>query len=85
MVMGRNSSSKGRGFKSMALYTGWTFFTYICYKNCNDVCLNRPKINDKRGHVGPFFLKKEILSIFTYVTLPSKTILKIVPNIVGTK
>ena len=31
-----------------ALYTGWTFFTYICCKNCNDVCLKRPKINNKR-------------------------------------
>ena len=30
------------------LYTLWTFFTYICCKNCNDVCLKRPKINDKR-------------------------------------
>ena len=28
---------------------GWAFFTYICCKNYNDVCLKRPKINDKRG------------------------------------
>ena len=26
-------------------YTRWIFFTYICCKNCNDVCLKRPKIN----------------------------------------
>ena len=31
-----------------APYTGWIFFTYICYQNCNDVCLKRPKINEKR-------------------------------------
>ena len=38
-------------------YTGWTFFTYIGCKNCNDVCLKRPKINDKRGLGWPIFLK----------------------------
>ena len=31
------------------------FFTYICYDNCNDVCLKRPKINDKRGRGWPIF------------------------------
>ena len=30
-------------------------FTLICCKICNDVCLKRLKINDKRGRVGPFF------------------------------
>ena len=35
-----------------APYTGWTFFTYC--KNCN-VCLKRPKINEKEAGVGPFF------------------------------
>ena len=39
-----------------APFTGWTFFTYICCKNCNDVCLKRPKIkNDKRGRGWPIF------------------------------
>ena len=38
-----------------ALYTGWTFFTYICCKNRN-VFLKRPK-NEKEAGVGPF--KKE--------------------------
>jgi len=32
------------------------FFTYICFKNCN-VCLKRPKINEKEAGVGPFFKK----------------------------
>ena len=37
-----------------APYSGWTFFTFICCKNCNDVCLKRPKINIKEAMVGPF-------------------------------
>ena len=45
-----------------APYTGWTwhFFTLICCKNCNNVCLKRPKINEKESRVGPFFFKKTI-------------------------
>ena len=31
----------------LVLFTGWTFFTYNCHKNCN-VCLKRTKINIKR-------------------------------------
>ena len=34
-----------------------TFFTLICCKNCNDVCLKRPKINKKEAGVSPFFKK----------------------------
>ena len=30
------------------------FFKYICCKNCN-VCLKRPKIEEKEAGVGPFF------------------------------
>ena len=41
-----------------APYTGWTFFTFICCKNCDDVCLKRPKINEKEAGVGPFFKKR---------------------------
>ena len=45
-----------------ALYTGWTFFTYICCKNCTDVCLKRPKI--KEAGVGQsFFLKKDVATL----------------------
>ena len=40
------------GFKSWrCTYTGWTFFTLICGKNCI-VCLKRPK-NEKEARVGP--------------------------------
>ena len=35
-----------------ARYTRWTFFTYICFKNCN-VCLKRAPIS-----VWSFFLTK---------------------------
>ena len=42
-----------------AKYTGWTFFTYNCCKNCND-CFKRLKINNKEAGVGPFFKKKDI-------------------------
>ena len=42
-----------------ALYTGWTFFTFICCKNCK-VCLERPKINEKEAGVGPFFKKNTL-------------------------
>ena len=39
--------------RTSAMYTGWTFFTLICWKNCI-VCLIRPKINKKEARVGPF-------------------------------
>ena len=39
-----------------APYTGWTFFTYICCKNCN-VCLKRLKINEKEAGIGPLLKK----------------------------
>ena len=36
-----------------------TFFTLICCKNCNNVCLKIPKINEKETRVGPL---KSVLS-----------------------
>ena len=47
MVMREGSRSEGRGFKSRH------FFTLICCKNCNDIWLKRPKINEKEARVGP--------------------------------
>ena len=49
MVMGIDSRSKG------CILDGH-FFTYYCCYDCN-VCLKRPKINEKEAGVGPFFLK----------------------------
>ena len=40
-----------------APYTVFTFFTNICCKNCN-VCLKRPKINEKEAGIGIIFFKK---------------------------
>ena len=50
MVMGDNSCSKGRGFKS------WMdiFHIDLC-KNCVNVCLKRLKINIEEAGFGPFF------------------------------
>ena len=62
-----------------ALYTRWTFFTYICCKNCNDVCLKRPKINEKEAGVGP--LKKEV----TATTLGPLSFARDLPWYGGTK
>ena len=43
------------------------FFTLICCKICNDVCLKRPKINDKRGRGWPIFIfKKTIITRSRY-------------------
>ena len=55
MVMGRDSRSEGRGFESRHRILDGHFFTYICCKNCN-VCLKRPKINEKEAGVGPFLI-----------------------------
>ena len=44
-------------------YTGWTFFTLICFKICIVVCLKIPKINEKEAGVGPFLQKNQIFPI----------------------
>ena len=67
MVMGRDSRSEAHGFESRHRILDGHFFTYICCKNCNDVCLKRTKINEKEAGVGPFFLKKQ-LRIYTSET-----------------
>ena len=65
MVMVRESRSKGRELEFLHCILDGHFFTYICCKNCN-VCLKRPKINEKEAGVGPFFLKKTFLLLFPY-------------------
>ena len=51
----------------LALYTGWTFFTLICCKICNDVCLKRPKINNKGGLGWPIFKYNTMLILTNLV------------------
>ena len=58
--MGRDSRSEGRGFDSQYHILDGHFFTYICCKNCNDVCLKRLKISKKDAGLGPFFKKTQI-------------------------
>ena len=63
MVMGRDLRSGGRGFESRHCILDGHYFTYICCKNCN-VCLKRPKINEKEAGIGPFLKKLEKFTIF---------------------
>ena len=56
MVMGGDSCSDDRGFESWHRILDGHFFPLICCKICNDVCLIRPKINDKEAGVGPLFI-----------------------------
>ena len=39
---------------------GTVYWMDICCKNCNDVFLKRPKINDKRGRGWPILKIKTI-------------------------
>ena len=54
VVLGRDSRSEGRRFESRHHILDAHLFTYICCKNCNDVCMKRPKINEKEAGDGPF-------------------------------
>ena len=58
MVMGDDSCSKGSGFESRRRILDGHFFTFVCCEDCN-VCLKRPKINEKEAGVGPIFKVKE--------------------------
>ena len=58
MVMGGESRSKGRGFESRHCILDGHFSHIFVVKICN-VCLKRPKINEKEAGVDPF--KKEAL------------------------
>ena len=53
--MGRDSCSEGHGFEFLHHILDGHFFNYC--KNCNDVCLKRPKINEKEAEVA-HYLKK---------------------------
>ena len=61
MVMGGDSCSKGRGFESRHHILDGHFSHIFVVKICN-VCLKRPKINEKEAGVGPF--KKTIAEAY---------------------
>ena len=54
-VMGGDSRSEGRGFESRHYILYGHFSHIFVVKNCDDVCLKRPKINEKEAGVVPFF------------------------------
>ena len=54
MVVGGDSCFEGHGFESRQCILDGHFSHYF-KKNCNDVSLKRPKINDKEAAVGPFY------------------------------
>ena len=56
VVMGRDSCSVGRGFKSRHHILDGHFSHIFVVKI--DVCLKKPKINEKEAGVGPFFKKR---------------------------
>ena len=58
VVMGGDSYSEGCEFESRHCILDGVFFTCICCKNCNDVCLKRPKANDKEAECWPFLIIK---------------------------
>ena len=66
VVMRIDSRSEGGEFESRHHILDRHFFTYICCKNCN-VCLKRPKINEKEAGVGPFFTKNIPSAETTYL------------------
>ena len=49
--------SGGHGFQSRHRILDGIFFTLICWKFCNDICLKRPKTNYKRGQGRPIIFK----------------------------
>ena len=53
MVMGGDSRFEGCGFESQHRILDGQFSQIFVVKICN-VCLKRPKINEKEAGVGPF-------------------------------
>ena len=54
---GKKLTSKVVGSNPGNVYWMDIFSHIFFYKNCNDVCLERPKINEKEAGVGQFLKK----------------------------
>ena len=72
-----------RWFESRHRILDGYFFTYICCKNCYDVCLIRPKINEKEAGAGPLFKKVFFFwsSILHSVQFPLSLSLSLSPSL----
>ena len=57
-----DSRSKGRGFKSWHCILDGHFSHIFVAKICN-VCLKRPKINEKGAGLAHFYLKKVAIKV----------------------
>ena len=69
MVMGGDSHSESRGFKSrQRILDG--HFSHIFVVKVWNVCLKRPKINEKRPGLAHFY-KKRILPVLSRHSIPS--------------
>ena len=73
--MWRESCSKGHGLESRHHILDGHFSHIFVVKICN-VCLKRPKINEKEAGVGPFFKNiclwlKHAASLFWFYAMPS--------------
>ena len=71
MVMGRDSCSNGRGFESRHRILDGPFSHLFVVKKIN-VCLKRPKINEKRPGLAHFFLKKNEINQKEAMVVPFK-------------
>ena len=58
MVKGGDLKSEGCEFESRHRILDGHFSHFNCCKNCNNVCLKRPTINEKEAGVGPFIKRK---------------------------
>ena len=81
LVVGKRFTFRRLWVRIPAPYTGLTFVTYICFKNCNDVYLKRPKINEKEAGIGPFFSKKVLYKTFLLQTVETLKCKKIGANL----
>ena len=73
MFMGGDSHSEGSGFESRHRILDGHFSHIFVVKQCYDVCLKRPKINDKTGRCWPtFFFKKNCIKFISVTHLPEQ-------------
>ena len=81
VVMGGDSRSEGCGFESRHRILDGHFPHIFVVKNCNDVSLKRPKINDKSCRGWPIINKKKgtLSNTAFQVFLLKKPLLDIIP------